>query len=144
MAIQGARRDWNGRGMRSPSRKRFFRNSCVSATWGRSQQFISSLRCDVLTVDGPPMFNITSAVTQICYNQIIHCKELLEIPVGLAHYRLGKPRPNSLRSLTSFQLVVPDEGSPETSSTLWRLASSLLRLSWKGLIIFPDCQGSLK
>ena len=33
MAMMGARTDWNGRGIRSPSEKRFLRKSCVSGTY---------------------------------------------------------------------------------------------------------------
>jgi hypothetical protein len=33
LAIHGAKMDWKGRGMRSPSEKRFLRKSWVSDTW---------------------------------------------------------------------------------------------------------------
>ncbi len=60
-AIHGARTDWKGRGMRSPSEKRFLRKSWVSGTCGRGLREVETSQASVRTVDGPPMFSMTIA-----------------------------------------------------------------------------------
>lgn len=51
--------------MRSPSRKRFLRKSCVSATYVHTKRTeFTTLPGRVRTVEGPPIFSMTMAVTQ--------------------------------------------------------------------------------
>jgi hypothetical protein len=57
--------DWKGRGMRSPSEKRFFRKSWVSETWMMGETTLEwkcHLDAENHTVDGPPMLSITIPV----------------------------------------------------------------------------------
>ena len=60
LAIHGASNDWNGKGMRSPSEKRFLRKGPVSSTYWKMSA--TEMRPEGrITVAGPPMFSITIA-----------------------------------------------------------------------------------
>jgi hypothetical protein len=66
LAIHGAKMDWKGRGIRSPSEKRFLRKSWVSETWMIGETTDCGMRVHLdaenHTVDGPPMLSITIAI----------------------------------------------------------------------------------